>query len=166
VFSNRHSEDLPKIGSGVCADQQDLSPFIRQGDCGGTSQRGFANSTFAREEQKSCGLFQKSHGITLDLSLFATAGCSTSWFVATAATTRNHREFINADARPIRQLLTLGEDAPADYGIVHNNDRQAIATVLLQLLSNKLAACEQGRLMCGVDPLNLYAMTLQPLKIG
>ena len=35
-----------------------------------------------------------------------------------------------------------------------------------QLFSHKLARCEKGRLMCGIDSLHLDALPLQPLKVG
>jgi hypothetical protein len=63
-------------------------------------------------------------------------------------------------------LSAVGDDAPTHDRNVHHEQRQAGVPVLLQLASDKLARCEEVRLVCRVDSLHLNALPLQPLKVG
>ena len=73
---------------------------------------------------------------------------------------------LECDSCPTRQLSAAREDAPTHDRIVHHNHGQAVVSMPFQLVSHKLARCEQVRLVCGIDSLHFDALPLQPLKVG
>ena len=171
MLSNRHAEDLPKIGGRIGADQQDLLSSIRQCNRRGTRQGCLADPALAREKQKSCRLFQETHFQPPNLSVQEQheddEPCRA--FGITAAARFHHGKFgerTECDSCPTCQLSATWENAPTHNRIVHHDHGQAVVAMPFQLFSHKLARCEQGRLVCRIDSLHLDALPLQPLKVG